>query len=889
MDIIRRGNDINVTWEVFGRNGYKYSLAGKVGKLWLVSGPRKKEITAYTVQARNELVFVVDNNDLNRYGAFKLVLQIREPGSEVEEETYDLTHAFQVVSESYPMTANKAVDGQVDMRIRSILKNVYVSTLEGESAYEAAVRNGFDGTESEWLLSLIGVRDIEQTASSEESGGLNQVTAILADGSTRTFSWRNGEQGNQGSSTLNGLSDVTISSPVRNQVLTYNGSRWVNGSGSSYSYGSGVKISSGNVISADIPQIAAGLIAAGYSLDGGGSGGGGGATSLAGLSDVDGQVIPVDKQVLGYDASTSKWRPMTVESGGSGGSGGGGGGGEIDPSVLADYVTIAEDETITGQKKFSKPIILTDSIMIGQSNPSVFPDGTEESKMRIYFGDKTKYIEYDAVNQGFLFYGGGIYTNSYVSAGGLGTGGGGTGGSSTLAGLDDVDFETDPPQDGQFLSYSYDETTAIGKWVPVSAAGITGDYLPLDGTGIMTGPIVTETSNNTNINGVQFIRYVNDEPELIGGLGMAHSDQAGHVLSLYARGNNNYSSKITLRPTNNSNYGLEVTTADVKFNGASLRKVFWGFMNSTHNPDSSPFSKYVACSGFTAANLVNGTVVNVYATVSADYDASSTITIDVAGTGEKTLYTCGKRKKWNNPDFFSLVYYKDGNNHESWFMNPSYGYLDTIGGGGGSSSSYSPGEGISITGTTTKTIKITKATNNSLGGLSLKYAATTASGTGVNKDPTVNDRPNSRSGKLYWVEMNSAGNLFVEVPWVSGSSGSAGVTSVVSKTGDVTAADISSAIGLSSYLTSAQAAQTYLPLSAGSGKALQNTLYSKGIVPTGNNSYNLGSSSAYWNNGYIKRLYFASNVYVEYDSQKGFYFHGAGITSDSFVSAGGLS
>ena len=156
MDIIRIGNDINVTWSVFGRNGAKYSLTGKIYHLWLVSGPRKKEITSYSLQARNQIVFVIDDTEINRLGTFKIILQLKEPDNDTQDATYELTHVFQVVSETYPMRANKVIGGQCDVVVKSVLKNVYISDLEGASAYEIAVNHGFEGTEEEWLGGFIG-------------------------------------------------------------------------------------------------------------------------------------------------------------------------------------------------------------------------------------------------------------------------------------------------------------------------------------------------------------------------------------------------------------------------------------------------------------------------------------------------------------------------------------------------------------------------------------------------------------------------------------------------------------------------------------------------------------------------------------------------------------
>lgn len=456
MDIIRHGNDINVTWSVFGRNGLKYSLTGAVYRLWLVQGPSKKQITSYTIQARNQLVFTIDDSDLDRCGAYRLVLQVREPGVYTEDAAYDLVHVFQIVSESYPMATNKSLNGKCDIVINSTLKDVYISTLEGASAYEIAVKNGFEGNESEWLLSLIGIQSMEQTQTSTESGGLNKLAITLADGSVTELSFYNGAQGAAGASTLAALTDVSVSSPSSGQVLTWNGSRWVNANGGGYSYGQGINISGSNVISADFPAIAAGLIALGYSLDGG-EGGGSGASSLAGLSDVY-LMSPQDGQVLAYDGATSRWKAKTlvIPEGGS----------TPDiPSDLSAYVTKAGVETITGAKTFTAPTTLTDTLTVG----------TTAGVKRIYFGDTAHYLELNS--NGYYFYGAGVYTDSFVSAGGLSPSSSGDGetGATRLAELTDVDLVTDAPQDGQVLKYSYDPALQIGKWIPstISSGGGT--------------------------------------------------------------------------------------------------------------------------------------------------------------------------------------------------------------------------------------------------------------------------------------------------------------------------------------------------------------------------------------------------------------------------------
>lgn len=76
----------------------------------------------------------------------------------------------------------------------------------GKSAYQVAVDNGFEGTISEWLLSLRGgqgdpgrgITSVVQTTSSSESEGDNVITVTLSDGTTATFTVKNGKRGLQG-------------------------------------------------------------------------------------------------------------------------------------------------------------------------------------------------------------------------------------------------------------------------------------------------------------------------------------------------------------------------------------------------------------------------------------------------------------------------------------------------------------------------------------------------------------------------------------------------------------------------------------------------------------------------------------------------------------------
>lgn len=157
MTTIRIGNDIDVVWRIFSRNGVKFSLEGRTLRLWLLSGPFKKEITDFEIVLRNELHFSVDADDLHRVGVYKLLLSVMDDQAETEDASIDLTHVFQLVSKTYSQSSCTILDGSdIVLTVASVLNNIETSTLEGASAYEIAVNNGFVGTETDWLESLAG-------------------------------------------------------------------------------------------------------------------------------------------------------------------------------------------------------------------------------------------------------------------------------------------------------------------------------------------------------------------------------------------------------------------------------------------------------------------------------------------------------------------------------------------------------------------------------------------------------------------------------------------------------------------------------------------------------------------------------------------------------------
>lgn len=154
------------------------------------------------------------------------------------------------------------------------------------------------------------------------------------------------------------------------------------------------------------------------------------------------------------------------------------------------------------------------------------------------------------------------------------------------------------------------------------------------------------------------------------------------------------------------------------------------------------------------------------------------------------------------------------------------------------------------------------------------------------------------SGRYYGVEMRSDGQLFVNVPWVSGSGGSTVSWGTVSgNTVPLTVDGKTKTVLLSSY---APDLSGYLPLTGGT---LTGPLNSRSVAPTVagtltisstgtmtalKNGYDLGTSSLPFRAIYGKAIYLASGVYIYYDTVNGCIRTNAPIVSDSYISAGGV-
>lgn len=101
LRFIRIGNDINVVINISAKNDENYNLYRKRIRIWLVSGPYRIEIWNYKINLPRQIQFVIDRATIYRYGIYKFELYIKNPVTDVDEETFDIPNVFQIVSQNY--------------------------------------------------------------------------------------------------------------------------------------------------------------------------------------------------------------------------------------------------------------------------------------------------------------------------------------------------------------------------------------------------------------------------------------------------------------------------------------------------------------------------------------------------------------------------------------------------------------------------------------------------------------------------------------------------------------------------------------------------------------------------------------------------------------------
>ena len=227
--------------------------------------------------------------------------------------------------------------------------------------------------------------------------------------------------------------DVTTVAPVNGNVLTFNGTKWVPGTASAANTWRNIYVN-GN--------------------------------EFLGVSDANPLKLVAGSNVT---LTTGTNGEITISSTG------GGGGGTSGPVYIG--TTLGASSSNSGQALTGIGLVE----IVGSN-----------SQKRIYFGTAgasgTPYLEWDATN-GCFHFSHGLYSDSFVTAGGY-NGASGGGGSSTLAGLTDVSLGTLGVADnGKVLTYVNDGVNP-GVWQAVTPTGGSGgssvawgtpgsDYVPL--------------------------------------------------------------------------------------------------------------------------------------------------------------------------------------------------------------------------------------------------------------------------------------------------------------------------------------------------------------------------------------------------------------------------
>ena len=153
MKKIRLGNDIPIAWAI-NRNDQPEDFTGKTLRLTMIGTSGTTEVTDYTIEG-NVLRWMFWGKDQQKPSTYHFCLV--ENGGEEGMFTIDTCDVLKLVN------AADDCDGPFTMQVTSNIddKGVTCSSVitvpaNGLSAYEIAVRHGFEGTEEEWLESLKG-------------------------------------------------------------------------------------------------------------------------------------------------------------------------------------------------------------------------------------------------------------------------------------------------------------------------------------------------------------------------------------------------------------------------------------------------------------------------------------------------------------------------------------------------------------------------------------------------------------------------------------------------------------------------------------------------------------------------------------------------------------
>lgn len=150
MKCIRIDKDLKITWSGLLTNGEAVSFMGRDIKLYIKNPlSRLFEITDFVIND-NSISFTFHSEDQNFLGVYSLVLYENKGTS--HQTVLDYCDAFCLVATTCQEGGDN--DNGIDCEFIDISGGCLSVGVPGLSAYELAVKNGYHGSEEEWLADL---------------------------------------------------------------------------------------------------------------------------------------------------------------------------------------------------------------------------------------------------------------------------------------------------------------------------------------------------------------------------------------------------------------------------------------------------------------------------------------------------------------------------------------------------------------------------------------------------------------------------------------------------------------------------------------------------------------------------------------------------------------
>ena len=151
MKSIRIGNDITIIWKVY-RLGEAEDLSGKQVDVKLLDKNGICQKITYSIE-ENVVTIVFEGRYQRVLGGY--ILYLSENEGRENMTTIDYVEAFKLVAFSIGQGGSDEHGVKTNASSLEITSDISAPS-NGLSAYEIAVKNGYIGTESEWLESLKG-------------------------------------------------------------------------------------------------------------------------------------------------------------------------------------------------------------------------------------------------------------------------------------------------------------------------------------------------------------------------------------------------------------------------------------------------------------------------------------------------------------------------------------------------------------------------------------------------------------------------------------------------------------------------------------------------------------------------------------------------------------